>query len=322
MKRPMPDRRAKQSMKLGLRLPQRTGVNLQCDIIESARRAESAGYTSLWTYERLLFPNEPRESYFGQPWPESQQQAADPLAVLTAAAAVTTKPRLGTSVLIAPAHAPVQLAKSLATIDQISGGRLIAGLGSGWSTDELQATGATRADRGRYVDELLDVFDAVWGPDPVTYRGGRAVIENALVLPKPVSRIPVMFGAAATGSTLERIAARSDGWLSVAGADGGLEATARTWNEIRDRAAQHGRDVDRMEHIVVGNVTFTGQPQGRERVPFIGTLDEVVEDIATAVALGADEVIIDLNLQKWFTDTGRMLDTAEELFSRAQDEVS
>ncbi|WP_433294638.1 LLM class F420-dependent oxidoreductase [Pseudonocardia sp. CA-142604] len=295
-------------------------MNLQNDIVKAARRAEAAGYTSLWTYERVLFPIEPRESYFGQPWQESQQQAADPLAVLTAAAVVTTKARLGTAVLVAPAHAPFQLAKSLATIDQISGGRLIAGLGSGWSTDELQATGTTRADRGRFVDELLDVFDAVWGPDPVTYRGRRAVIENALVLPKPVSKIPVMFGGGATASTLKRIATRSDGWLSVADA-GGLEATARTWNEIRDLAAQHGRDVDRMEHIVVGNVTFTPQPQGRDRVPFIGTFDEVVEDIATAIALGADEVIIDLNLQKWFTDTGRMLDTAEELLSRARDEV-
>jgi alkanesulfonate monooxygenase SsuD/methylene tetrahydromethanopterin reductase-like flavin-dependent oxidoreductase (luciferase family) len=158
------------------------------------------------------------------------------------------------------------------------------------------------------VDELMDVFDAVWGPDPVTYRGRRAVIENAVVLPEPVSKIPVMFGSGATtASTLERIATRSDGWLSVAGA-GGLEATARTWKQIRDLAARHGRDATRMEHIVVGNVTFTQQLQGRDRVPFVGTLDEVVDDIATAFALGADEVIIDLNLQKWFTDTGRMLD--------------
>jgi hypothetical protein len=68
--------------------------------------------------------------------------------------------------------------------------------------------------------------------------------------------------------------------LSDVGA-GGLEATARTWTEIRDLAAQHGRDVDRMEHIVVGNVTFTQQPQSRDRVPFVGTFDEVVEDITT-----------------------------------------
>jgi probable F420-dependent oxidoreductase len=303
-------------MKLGLRLPQRMGVDLQQEIVEAARKAEAIGFASLWTYERLLFPVEPKESYFGSPWPESQRQAADPLAVLTAAAVVTTTVRLGTSVLVAPAHAPVQLAKSLATIDQISGGRLIAGIGSGWSTDELQATGATRADRGRFVDETLDVFEAVWGPDPVNYRGSRAVIENAFVLPKPVAKIPVMFGGGAgTPATRQRIALRSDGWLSIAGS-GGLEATARMWDQIRELAARHGRDTDQMEHIEVGNVTITQQPQSQDRVPFVGTIDQIIEDIVTAAALGADEVLIDLNLQDWFTDTSRMLDTATEIHQR------
>jgi alkanesulfonate monooxygenase SsuD/methylene tetrahydromethanopterin reductase-like flavin-dependent oxidoreductase (luciferase family) len=104
------------------------------------------------------------------------------------------KARLGISLLVAALHTPVQLAKALATIDQISGGRVIAGLGTGWSTDEFRATGATRADHGRFLDETLDGFDAVWGPDPVTFRSPRVVIDNAWVLPKPVSKIPVMLG--------------------------------------------------------------------------------------------------------------------------------
>ncbi len=152
-------------MKLGLRLPQRLGVDLQHDLVEAARTTEAAGYASLWTYERLLFPETPAEPYAppNMPWPEHSRQAADPLAVLTAAAVATEHVRLGTAVLIAALHTPVQLAKALATIDQISGGRMIAGMSTGWSTDELQATGATRADRGRLLDETLDVFDAVWG---------------------------------------------------------------------------------------------------------------------------------------------------------------
>ena len=184
-------------MKIGLRLPQRLGVDLQHDVVEAARTAEAAGYASLWTYERLLFPQTPVEPYADQPnmpWPEHSRQAADPLAVLTAAAVATEKVRLGIAVLVAALHTPVQLAKALATIDQISGGRMIAGMATGWSTDELQATGATRADRGRFLDETLDVFDAVWGPDPVTFRSPRVVIDNASVLPKPVSKIPVMLG--------------------------------------------------------------------------------------------------------------------------------
>jgi probable F420-dependent oxidoreductase len=181
-------------MKLGLRLPQRLGVDLQHDVVEAARTAEAAGYASLWTYEQLLFAETPVEPYAppNVPWPESGRQTADPLAVLTAAAVVTERVRLGTAVLIAALHTPVQLAKALATVDQISGGRVVAGMGAGWSTDGLQAAGATRADRGRFLDETLDVFEAVWGPDPVTFRSPRVVIDNALILPKPASKIPVM----------------------------------------------------------------------------------------------------------------------------------
>ena len=85
-------------MKLGLRLPQRLGVDLQHDLVEAARTAEAAGYASLWTYERLLFPETPAEPYAppNVPWPETSRQAADPLAVLTAAAVATEKVRLGT----------------------------------------------------------------------------------------------------------------------------------------------------------------------------------------------------------------------------------
>lgn len=88
--------------------------------------------------------------------------------------------------------------------------------------DELQATGATRADRGRFLNETLDVFDAAWGPDPVTFKGPRVTIDHASVLPKPVSKIPVLLGGggsnlgrATSSKALQRIAKRADGWMPV-----------------------------------------------------------------------------------------------------------
>ena len=225
----------------------------------------------MWTYERLLFPQTPAESYAelpNVPWPEHSRQAADPLAVLTAAAVATEKVRLGIAVLVAALHTPVQLAKALATIDQISGGRMIAGMGTGWSTDEFQATGATRADRGRFLDETLDVFDAVWGPDPVTFRSPRVVIDNASVLPKPASKIPVMLGGggsnlgrSTSSKAVQRIAKRADGWLpllTTPGPAGAAELRA-SWDRIREMASEYGRDTSRMEMVVVGNVTGTRQ---------------------------------------------------------------
>jgi probable F420-dependent oxidoreductase len=308
-------------MKLGLRLPQRLGVDLQHDVVHAARTAEAAGYDSLWTYERLLFPATPAEPYAeipNVPWPEHSRQAADPLAVLTAAAVATEKVRLGISLLVAALHTPVQLAKALATIDQISGGRVIAGMGTGWSTDEFQAAGAAGADRGRFLDETLDVFDAVWGPDPVTFRSPRVVIDNAWVLPKPISKIPVMLGGV-TPKAVQRIVTRADGWLpflSTPGPAGAAELRAR-WDRIRDMASEYGRDTSDMEMVVVGNVTFTDRPEGPDRTPFVGTLDQIVDDVHTAAEAGADEVIIDLNLQDWFTSTNQMLETAVQIRERS-----
>ena len=219
---------------------------------------------------------------------------------------MTEEVRLGTAILIAALHTPIQLAKALATIDQISGGRVIAGMGTGWSTDEFQAAGATRADRGRFFDETLDVFDAVWGPDPVTFRSPRVIIDNASVLPKPASKIPVMMGT--TGSNLgrststkavQRIAKRADGWLpllTTPGPAGAAELRA-DWDRIRDMASGYGRDPSRMEMIAVGNVTFTDWPAAPDRSAFVGTLDQIMDDVQTAEEAGADELVVDLNLQ-------------------------
>ncbi|WP_204358270.1 TIGR03619 family F420-dependent LLM class oxidoreductase [Streptosporangium sp. 'caverna'] len=303
-------------------------MDLQRDLVEAARTAEAAGYASLWTYELLLFPETPVEPYAppNVPWPESGRQAADPLAVLTAAAVVTEEVRLGTAVLIAALHTPVQLAKQLATIDQISGGRVVAGMGVGWSSDGFRATGATRADRGRFLDETLDVFDAVWGPDPVTFRGPRVIIDNASVLPKPASKIPVMLGGGGnnlgrgtSSRALRRIAKRADGWLPLLTTPGpaGAAELRENWDRIREMASEYGRDTSRMEMVVVGNVTFTDRPAGPDRSAFAGTLDQIMDDINTAAEAGADELIVDLNLQDWFTGTGQMLETAVEIRERA-----
>jgi probable F420-dependent oxidoreductase len=242
------------------------------------------------------------------------------------AAVATDKVRLGIALLVAAQHMPVQLAKALATMDQISGGRMVAGMGPGWASDDLMATGATRADRGRFLDETLDVFDAVWGPDPVTFRSARVVIDDAYVLPKPVSKIPMMLGGGGSNlgrstspRAVQRIAQRADGWLpllTTPGPAGAAELRA-SWDRIREMASGYGRDASRMEMVVVGNVTFTDRPAGLDRAAFVGTLDQVMEDVRTAADAGADELIIDLNLQDWFSSTGQMLETAVEIRERA-----
>jgi alkanesulfonate monooxygenase SsuD/methylene tetrahydromethanopterin reductase-like flavin-dependent oxidoreductase (luciferase family) len=174
-------------------------------------------------------------------------------------------------------------------------------MSTGWSTDELQATGATRAVRGRFLDETLDFFDAVWGPDPMNFRGPRTVIDNASVLPKPASGIPVMLGGggsnlgrSTSSKAVRRIAERADGWLPLLTTPGpaGAAALRADWDRIREMAAGYGRDASRMEMVAVGNVTFTDRPAGPDRSAFVGTLDQIIDDVHTAAEAGADELIV------------------------------
>lgn len=110
---------------------------------------------------------------------------------LTPAAAATERAELGTSVLVAPLHGPFQLARTLGTLDAASGGRVVAGFGTGWSLDEYAAAGvAPFEERGRVLDEIIDVCRAVWGPDPVRYEGRHTRIASSAIGPKPARPIP------------------------------------------------------------------------------------------------------------------------------------
>lgn len=305
-------------MKLGLGLPQRAGTDLQHDVTRVARAAEEIGYASLWVYDRLLVPKNEKQGLHGVPglpWPSYFRQCADPLVVLGAAAAVTHSIRLGTSIIVAPLHSPLHLAKSLATIDQISGGRLVAGLGSGWSVDEYGASGVDIDKRGELLDEAMDVLDAAWREGPVNYRGNNVVIEEAYVLPKPMSKIPVMLGGGFTKGAKKRIMTRADGWMPT-----GMppKTIGDLWQQLRDGAADLGRDATAMELIVRGNLDIAGQPVGPERSPFAGSLDEIMDDIFATAESGADELIVELQLQEnWYDSADQMLDVATEIWERS-----
>jgi probable F420-dependent oxidoreductase len=205
------------------------------------------------------------------------------------AAAVTTRIELGTGVLVAGLHLPVPAAKTLASLDDASRGRVIAGLGSGWSIDEF-AAGAARpiAERGTALDEFLDVAAAVWGPNPVSIDTGRYQVTAADVNPKPARRIPVYLGGGP--KAFRRIARRADGWLptSIPAADAvaGLA-------EIRRLAEEEGRDPAAINCIyqVVPQGPFAELP-AEGRPPFTGSIAQIVEEIAELAKGGVDHVFV------------------------------
>lgn len=302
--------------RLGLSLPQNRQYALGKDVPDVARTAERIGYDSLWVYERALFPEPATQGLYGiegMPWPDSYRGVAEPLVTLTLAAAATERVRLGSSVLVAPLHQPFQLAKSLATLDAASGGRVIAGFGTGWSLDEYAAAGIRPiAERGKVLDEIIEVCRAVWGPDPVRYDGRLTKIESAVVGPKPARPIPILL-AASNKRALTRLVDHADGWLPVGM---GVEQIAAQWAQLQDLAAERGRK-EPIQTVLRVNAVYSAKPyDGPDRGAFQGNADQIVEDLVAHAAIGLEEILVDL--QGSVRDAQELKEVASEVYEKAR----
>ncbi|WP_432843421.1 TIGR03619 family F420-dependent LLM class oxidoreductase [Dactylosporangium sp. CA-092794] len=282
------------SLKVGVGLPLLKNFDPSTTIPRVARAVEEIGYDSVWVFERLLVPEDQSGEHglLGMPdvpWPERYRGVLDPLVGLTLAAAVTERVELGTCVLVAPLHVPAMLARTLASIDAASGGRVVAGLGSGWSIDEFAAFAPRPfAERGAALDEFLDVAAAVWGADPVSFGNERYVLAPAEVGPKPVRPIPIYLGGF-TDVALRRAARRADGWLPT-----GLPpaAAGAMLARLRQMTADAGRDPAAMRCAYQVNISGTAEVPAEGRQPYTGSIDQVVGDLADLAAAGVDHVFL------------------------------
>ncbi|MGN9756874.1 LLM class F420-dependent oxidoreductase [Streptomyces sp. SD31] len=300
------------AIRLGLHLPQARQYDIGRDVPEVARAAEQIGYDSLWVYERALFPEPATQGLYGipgLPWPEHYRGVPDPLVTLTLAVTATEGVELGTGVLVAPLHHPFRLAKALATLDAASGGRLVAGLGTGWSLDEYAAAGAAPfEERGQVLDEILDVCEAVWGPDPVTYDGRLTKIASSVVGPKPARPVPVLL-AATSKKAMTRLVDRADGWFPIAM---GAEQLAAGLRQVRDLAAERGRTRPLRTAARINALHTPKAYDGEDRQPFQGSVGQIVEDLAAHAESGVEEFYIDV--QCTCRDGQELKDVAAEVF--------
>ncbi|WP_105969981.1 TIGR03619 family F420-dependent LLM class oxidoreductase [Streptomyces geranii] len=301
-------------MRIGLAVPQYGTFATPEAIVEVARGADSLGFDSLWAADRILAPHEPSDPYPGGDgtMPEEYRTFLDPLTVLTLAAAVTTRVRLGTSTLNALWHAPVLLARTLTSLDVVSHGRLDVGLGLGWLRDEYRAAGVPWERRGARLEEWLDAAETIWAGETVRHDGERWTIPPSVIRPKPVQRPrpPVLLGGFSP-STLERVGRRADGWLA-AGLP--LPALAAMWNTVRIAAEAAGRDADALRMVLRVNPRLTQDKTPPELVPNAGTIDQVADYLLATADAGAGEVLIDL--QQTTTTTDELLTIAEKLVKR------
>jgi probable F420-dependent oxidoreductase len=191
-------------MQLGIHLPHAGSQATPTLIKRHAQRAEALGLSDVWVSEHIIVPRAqfPRSPLF-----------YDPILTLTWVASVTERVRLGTSVIVLPMRHPLPLAKELSTLQNLSGGRLILGVGVGWLEPEFAALGVPFNERGRRMDEGIAMMRAVWSQDPVSFDAKYipAAIKDMTMLPQPVSHIPMWHGSRSEAAH-RRTVRIGDGW--------------------------------------------------------------------------------------------------------------
>ena len=211
-----------------------------------ARAAEARGYESVWFPEHTHIPAERKTPYpSGGELLREYVHMADPFASSAAAAAVTEKILIGTAISLVNQHDPIALAKQVATVDLISGGRFLFGVGAGWNVEEMNDHGVQFEERWPYLWEMLEAMQALWTQEEATYHGKYVRFERAWSYPKPVQQPhpPIILGVFDSKVGRARVARRGDGWIPIAF---DLERTERSIADVRTRMEAKGRDPDQL----------------------------------------------------------------------------
>jgi probable F420-dependent oxidoreductase len=253
-----------------------------------ARLAEDAGFESLWTVEHVVVPANYKSPYPYSPdgrMPGKEEVSiGDPLIWLAYAAAVTERINLATGILILPQRNPVLLAKECATLDTLSNGRLLLGVGVGWLKEEFDALGVPFEDRGARTDEYVEALRVLWKDAEPTFAGRFSTFDKAKSYPKPPrDSIPIIIGGH-TDAAARRAGRIGDGFFPWGL---GAEHLTRLLGLMRDAATEAGRDPDAIE------VTA-------------GAMD--VDTIKAYADLGVSRVVVpafartEEELKRWFDD--------------------
>jgi probable F420-dependent oxidoreductase len=226
-----------------------------------APAAEDAGFDSFWTVEHVVVPKGYESAYpydpsGRMPGPEDSP-IPDPLVWLSYLAALTTTAELATGILIVPQRNPLVLAKECATLDQLSGGRLVLGVGAGWLREEFDVLGVPFAERGKRLDDHIGALRAAWGEQPASYEGPFTQFADVYVRPQPVDgTVPIVVGGHSDAAA-RRAGRLGDGFFPGAASEDQLASLIAT---MRAAAEDAGRDPSTIEITTVGMAAFAPDP--------------------------------------------------------------
>ncbi len=287
-------------MQFGFGLPARGPLAGLDGVRAMATRGEELGYGCLTVPDHLVIPRTYDREY---PYSDSGEMPGggagdclDQLTVVTFAAAVTTRPRLLTSVLVVPHRPAVLAAKMLSTIDILSNGRLSVGVGAGWMREEFEALGAPpHAERGRVTDEYIRAFKELWTADDPSMQGDYVAFSDVVFEPKPVQKPhPPIFVGGESGPALRRAVELGDAWYPLgANPRNRMDTRGRyraNVERLRALAEEKGRDPSTVTLAFWANwagVTETEADDGSRRL-FMGAPEEIASDVAFFRELGVE----------------------------------
>jgi probable F420-dependent oxidoreductase len=307
-------------MKVGIVLPQTGESATRENVLYIGKEAEKEGLDSVWVFDRLLWPLKPQTPYGGvpnAPIPVEYQNILDPLETLTYLAANTDQISLGTSIIDILFQNPIILARRFATLDILSGGRVIAGLAIGWSKDEYDASGIPYKHRGARADEYMQVLKRIWTDDVVEFKGQFYDIPASKIGPKPVQKPhpPILLGGY-TPKTFPRIVNYADGWIPIAGFVP-LEQQEQAINGLRESARKANKDPSNIHIFVLTypNVldSSSSSSSNQQRSPLTGTIDQIGSDVERIKAMGAAHIIFGYAFSPIGRDMKKIIEITKQL---------
>jgi len=305
-------------MKVGMFLPQVGEYATKENILYIAKESEKEGIDSVWVLDRLLWPLNPQTPYAATPdgtLPVEFQNVLDPLTTLTYVAGVTKQILLGTSIIDMFFQNPVVLAKRFATLDILSEGRTIAGLGIGWSKDEYEVSGVPYKDKATRADEFLQVLKKIWTDEVVEFKGQFYNIPASKIGPKPLQEPhpPILLGGFSP-KTFSRILNYANGWIGVAGF-GPLEQLEQVINSLKENARKIDKDPSNIG-IYLGsypNVLESPVSSNEERSPMTGTIDQIGSDIEQIKTMGTNHIFFGYMSSSICKDMKKMVEVTKLL---------
>jgi probable F420-dependent oxidoreductase len=263
---------------------------------ELARAVEARGFESLFVPEHTHIPTSRATPWpGGAELPREYHRLHDPFVVLAAAAAVTDRLRLGTGVCLVIQRDPIVLAKQVASLDRVAGGRLLFGIGAGWNREEMRNHGTDPAARMTVLRERVLAMKAIWAGEQAEFHGRHVDFDSIYQWPKPLQQPhpPILVGGSGPG-VLERVLDYGDGWFPIQRGEGDLDRLAARMAELRGMAAERGREpvpvslfgarprleaVRRYQELGVARCVFPLPPA--EPAEVLATLDRRAELVAS-----------------------------------------